>query len=113
MKSEKSVVAEAFVFRLLSFVKKKTPLCNVGQRIDSPQWDIEQRCSDLYGLFSEEIEPAGMEPKRVVYVSCNPETLARDLFTLSKGGYRVKKIQPVDMFPHTNHVECVVEIVRR
>ena len=54
-----------------------------------------------------------LAPKRVVYVSCNPETLARDLFVLSKGGYRVKKIQPVDMFPHTNHVECVVEMVRR
>lgn len=46
-------------------------------------------------------------PERVVYVSCNVETLARDLRFLCKNGYRVKKIQPVDMFPHTNHVECV------
>ncbi|MBO7157159.1 MAG: 23S rRNA (uracil(1939)-C(5))-methyltransferase RlmD, partial [Clostridia bacterium] len=53
-----------------------------------------------------------LAPKRVVYVSCNPETLARDLFVLSKGGYRVKKIQPVDIFPHTNHVECVVCLSR-
>ena len=53
-----------------------------------------------------------LAPKRVVYVSCNPETLARDLFVLSKGGYRVKKIQPVDMFPHTNHVETVVCLTR-
>ena len=44
----------------------------------------------------------------VTYVSCNPETLARDLLFLTKRGYRVKKIQPVDMFPHTNHVETVV-----
>ncbi len=49
-----------------------------------------------------------LAPKRVVYVSCNPETLARDLFVLSKGGYKVKKMQPVDMFPFTEHVECVV-----
>lgn len=49
-----------------------------------------------------------LAPKRIVYVSCNPETLSRDLFALSEGGYRVKKIQPVDMFPFTEHVETVV-----
>ncbi len=43
-----------------------------------------------------------LSPKRVVYISCNPETLARDLNTLTHGGYRVKKIQPVDMFPFTS-----------
>lgn len=53
-----------------------------------------------------------LSPKRIVYVSCNPETLARDLFVLRKGGYRVKKIQPVDMFPFTDHVECVVLLSR-
>ena len=49
-----------------------------------------------------------LAPKRVVYVSCNPETLARDLYTLKKGGYKVTRIQPVDMFPFTGHVETVV-----
>jgi 23S rRNA (uracil1939-C5)-methyltransferase len=49
-----------------------------------------------------------LSPKRVVYVSCNPETLARDLYTLTKGGYKVRRIQPVDMFPWTGHVETVV-----
>jgi 23S rRNA (uracil1939-C5)-methyltransferase len=49
-----------------------------------------------------------LAPKRVVYVSCNPETLARDLYTLTKGGYKVRRIQPVDMFPWTGHVETVV-----
>ena len=53
-----------------------------------------------------------LSPKRVVYVSCNPETLSRDLFALRKGGYKVKKIQPVDMFPHTEHVETVVSLTR-
>ena len=48
-----------------------------------------------------------LSPKRVVYISCNPETLANDLNVLTKAGYRVKKIQPVDMFPYTSHVECV------
>ena len=49
-----------------------------------------------------------LAPGRVVYISCNPETLGRDLKYLSSHGYKVKKIQPVDMFPMTNHVECVV-----
>ncbi|MEW4061044.1 23S rRNA (uracil(1939)-C(5))-methyltransferase RlmD [Bacillus siamensis] len=51
-----------------------------------------------------------MKPKRVVYVSCNPGTLARDLRVLKDGGYQTLEVQPVDMFPHTNHVECVALI---
>ena len=50
--------------QVLHIAKEKTQLYNVGQRIDSPQWAIEQRCSDLYGLFTKNLEPAGMEPKR-------------------------------------------------
>ena len=45
--------------------------------------------------------------KRQVYVSCNPETLARDLTHLTRRGWKALKIQPVDMFPHTEHVETV------
>lgn len=51
-------------------------------------------------------------PKRVVYVSCNPETLARDLRVLCAGGYRMQRAVPVDMFPLTEHVECVVLMSR-
>jgi 23S rRNA (uracil1939-C5)-methyltransferase len=48
-----------------------------------------------------------MKPKKVVYVSCNPGTLARDLRTLEDGGYKTREVQPVDMFPQTVHVEAV------
>jgi 23S rRNA (uracil1939-C5)-methyltransferase len=53
-----------------------------------------------------------MEPKRIVYVSCNPASLARDLSVLAEYGYVTKEIQPVDLFPHTFHVECVALIER-
>jgi 23S rRNA (uracil1939-C5)-methyltransferase len=52
-----------------------------------------------------------MKPKKVVYVSCNPATLARDLRILEDGGYKTLEVQPVDMFPHTTHVECVSQLV--
>ncbi|MDK2820735.1 MAG: rRNA (uracil1939-C5)-methyltransferase [Clostridia bacterium] len=53
-----------------------------------------------------------MKPIRVVYVSCNPATLARDVSYLSENGYVPAKVQPVDMFPYTHHVECVVSLKR-
>lgn len=54
-----------------------------------------------------------LSPKRIVYVSCNPETLARDLGYLTKNGYKATAVQGVDMFPFTEHCECVVRLERR
>ena len=51
---------------------------------------------------------AGMNPKRIVYVSCNLATFARDAKILKSKGYEIKEIQPVDMFPQTMHVEAIV-----
>ena len=56
---------------------------------------------------------AELAPERVVYVSCNVETQARDLEYIRKKGYRIESVTPVDMFPHTKHVESVAVLTRR
>jgi len=54
----------------------------------------------------------GLRPSNIVYVSCNPATLSRDLHLLCKGGYHLDRIQPLDMFPQTCHIETVVKLIR-
>lgn len=53
-----------------------------------------------------------LAPERIVYVSCNPSTQARDAKLLTDGGYKLNVIQPVDMFPHTDHIEAVALLTR-
>ncbi len=55
---------------------------------------------------------ARLEPERIVYVSCDPMTLARDLADFKSRGYEIARVQPIDMMPHTSHVETVVTLVR-
>ena len=55
---------------------------------------------------------AELAPERVVYISCNPETQVRDCRLLCDRGYAVRVVQPVDMFPHTDHVETVALLAR-
>lgn len=65
------------------------------------------------GLLKEAREQLkAINPPRIIYVSCNPKTLARDLADLSASGYTIDRIQPVDMFPHTYHVENVALLTR-
>jgi 23S rRNA (uracil1939-C5)-methyltransferase len=54
-----------------------------------------------------------MNPERIVYVSCDPATLARDCARLDTLGYKAEKVTPVDMFPRTAHVESVALVLRK
>ena len=54
-----------------------------------------------------------MQPEKITYVSCNPATMARDIKLYQELGYELKKVQPVDLFPQTHHVECVSLLVKR
>ncbi|MBR1496167.1 MAG: 23S rRNA (uracil(1939)-C(5))-methyltransferase RlmD [Oscillospiraceae bacterium] len=79
-----------------------------GERCDVVFMDPPRAGSDLRFLRSL----LRAAPARIVYISCNPETLARDTAVLAKGGYSVRRVQPVDMFPFTEHVETVVLMSR-
>lgn len=65
------------------------------------------------GLTESFIEAsAAMSPAKITYVSCNPATMARDIKRYEELGYKLTKVQPVDLFPNTHHVECVVLLTR-
>jgi len=80
-----------------------------------PKWILEGIVPDVIvvdpprkgcdGVLLEAMIQA--KPKKIVYVSCDSATLARDIKILSEGGYKLKVVQPVDMFPMTSHIECV------
>ncbi len=72
--------------------------------VDPPRKGCDEKCLETI---------VKMKPERVVYVSCDSATLARDLKFLCGQGYEVKKVQPVDMFPHTGHVESVILLHRK
>ena len=84
-------------------------LANEGKKIDVVIMDPPRTGSDEKFLSSI----VKLSPEKVVYISCNPETQERDLRYLVKHGYKVKEIQPVDMFPQTGHVETVCLMSRK
>lgn len=84
-------------------------LASQKQKIDLVFMDPPRAGSDK--KFIESVVKLG--PKKVVYISCNPETLKRDLGMFISRNYKVEKIQPVDMFPGTEHCEVVTSLVRK
>ena len=65
------------------------------------------------GLHPGVIAPLSeLGARRIVYVSCNIGTAARDLRSFGFAGYRLRRVQPVDLFPHTAHLECVLTLER-
>jgi 23S rRNA (uracil1939-C5)-methyltransferase len=71
--------------------------------LDPPRAGMVKRAMERVIEFS---------PKKVIYISCNPTTLARDLAMLREGGYSLHRLQPIDMFPYTHHIETIAEMVK-
>ena len=72
--------------------------------VDPPRKGCDEKCLETM---------LAMQPDRIVYVSCDPATLARDLKILCEGGYEMKRVRAVDQFGHTGHVETIVGLQRR
>ena len=84
-------------------------MAEAGEKADVVFMDPPRSGSDEAFLSSV----VHLRPKRIVYVSCGPDTLARDLKYLTNHGYAVKKMQPVDMFGFTQHCEMCVKLERK
>ena len=72
--------------------------------VDPPRKGCDIKCLETI---------VSIAPEKVVYVSCDPATLARDLKFLCSNGYELKRVRPCDMFPQTVHCECVVKLKRK
>jgi 23S rRNA (uracil1939-C5)-methyltransferase len=84
-----------------------------GERAGRPRPDVVVVDPPRAGLHPRVVaRVAELEPRRIVYVSCNPGTLARDLKDFAGLGWRPAEVTPVDMFPHTPHIECVTRLER-
>ena len=84
-----------------------------GERAGAPRPDVVVVDPPRAGLHPRVVaRVAELSPARIVYVSCNPATLARDLKDFAARGWRPAEVTPFDMFPHTPHIECVTRLER-
>lgn len=92
----------------VEFFQAKTEIA-LGQFVDAPDALVldPPRSGCHYDVLAA---VKRLQPNRIVYVSCNPESLSRDLRELCPDPYQVDGVQPIDMFPQTHHVECVVTL---
>ena len=94
------------VRRITGTVEEQLPLL-------SPQPDVVVVDPPRAGLDASIIETViDSDVRRMVYVSCEPATLARDLRRFVDGGFTISEVQPIDMFPHTQHIECITTLDR-
>ena len=94
------------VQRVIGTVEEQLPLL-------SPQPDVVVVDPPRAGLDASIIETVvASDVRRMVYVSCDPATLARDLRRFVDGGFTIGEVQPIDMFPHTQHIECITTLDR-
>ncbi|HTB62981.1 MAG TPA: SAM-dependent methyltransferase, partial [Opitutales bacterium] len=85
------------------FADAQFPAAETAAVIDPPRAGCDE-------VFLRQLIAYG--PARVIYVSCDPATQARDLKILCAGGYRLDHAQPFDLFPQTRHIECVATLVK-
>jgi 23S rRNA (uracil1939-C5)-methyltransferase len=84
-----------------------------GERGEAPRPEVVVVDPPRAGLHPRVVARVGeLQPRRVIYVSCNPATLARDVRDFARAGYVLVETEPFDMFPHTPHIECVSRLER-
>ncbi|MGX6979496.1 23S rRNA (uracil(1939)-C(5))-methyltransferase RlmD [Vagococcus elongatus] len=112
-------VKDARTNQQINYIENATFEVGAAEKL-LPKWQAEGVSADVLivdpprkGLAESFIETsAEMSPDKIVYVSCNPASFARDVKRYEEHGYRLAKVQPVDMFPQTNHVETIVLLQR-
>ena len=109
----KEAVIDANRNAVINGIVNATYMCGKAEEAELPEADIVILDPPRAGCKPELLQAAvSTGAERIVYVSCDPATLARDLKLLQEKGYRLVEATPVDMFPHTGHVECVVLMSR-
>lgn len=89
--------------------KAESALARISAAVDRPDLiTLDPPRAGCSGPVLEAIVDAA--PRKIVYISCNPATLARDLAVLHNSGYRLDRVVPVDMFPDSAHIECIAEL---